>query len=281
MKITGVGSSFSYIYNKNTGKLSTKDGSYDEFVSYFNGELSGEKSTSLNGYDVKKKSDINCMLNLWLKQDVVAVGARDVFNDTNAVNGCEYEISGELVDAVTGVYYVNGEKIFSAAVAMDSYTYDELKSFLNFASNTQRLPFKTHDTKAYDSATNSLNIAVGDVFDLKNGCRLEVKEDYVECSMSDLKAQLLADGLASFIHFADQQSMYGVIKEESVPMLLELLRELGVDTSKEFTINETKCHIVNGRIMEVGNKSGVPSTIYNKAVKRYEEWANKLLSERD
>ena len=112
MKITGVGSSFSYIYNKNTGKLSTKDGSYDEFVSYFNGELSGEKSTSLNGYDVKKKSDINCMLNLWIKQDVVAVGARDIFNDTNAVNGCEYEISGELVDAVTGVYYVNGERFF-------------------------------------------------------------------------------------------------------------------------------------------------------------------------
>lgn len=52
------------------------------------------------------------------------------------------------------------------------------------------------------------------------------------------------------------------------------------DTDREFTINKTKCHVVDGRIQEVGNISGVPDSIYQKAVKRYEEWAYKPLAER-
>ena len=35
MAITGVGSSFSYIYNTKTGKISSKDGKDDEFIRYF------------------------------------------------------------------------------------------------------------------------------------------------------------------------------------------------------------------------------------------------------
>ncbi len=40
MAVTGIGSVQTYIYNSQTGRLSTKDGSADEFVDYFNGELS-------------------------------------------------------------------------------------------------------------------------------------------------------------------------------------------------------------------------------------------------
>ena len=32
-----------------------------------------------------------------------------------------------------------------------------------------------------------------------------------------------------------------------------LAGEQGVDISKEFTINNTKCSVVNGKIIEVGN----------------------------
>ena len=50
-----------------------------------------------------------------------------------------------------------------------------------------------------------------------------------------------------------------------------MLEELGVDTSREFTINGTKCQVKNGRIEEVGNTHVVPNSIYEKARKRYEE----------
>ena len=55
----------------------------------------------------------------------------------------------------------------------------------------------------------------------------------------DKKMNQLVYGLNALIRFADQQWFSSLIDKESTPMLLELLRELGVDTSKEFTINLT------------------------------------------
>ena len=65
MAITGVGSSFSYIYNTKTGKISSKDGKDDEFIRYFNGDLSGEESDTLNGFDRGKKAQIENIVSLW------------------------------------------------------------------------------------------------------------------------------------------------------------------------------------------------------------------------
>lgn len=89
----------------------------------------------------------------------------------------------------------------------------------------------------------------------------------------------LVGGLNSLIHFADQQWFSSMIHEEDTPQVLELLESLGVDTSKEFTINGTKCEVKDGRIREVGNTYVVPSSIYNKAVKRYEDNMYKPLNE--
>ena len=41
MNVTGVGSTYNFIYNTKTGKLSTKDGSKNEFVDFCNGDYSG------------------------------------------------------------------------------------------------------------------------------------------------------------------------------------------------------------------------------------------------
>ena len=38
MGVSGVGSRNTYIYNTQTGKLSSKDGQQDAFVDYFNGD---------------------------------------------------------------------------------------------------------------------------------------------------------------------------------------------------------------------------------------------------
>lgn len=277
MSVSGVGSNFAYIYNSMTGKLSTKDGSADEFVDYFNGDLAAEESKELNGFDAKKKGDIESMI-FWFTEGAKSGIAKDIFNNRN---GYEYEISGEIVDAVTGVYSVNGEKIFTAFIGVGNYTPDEIKTF------TTNQPFITHQSKGYDPATNSINIAVGDVFDLGNGYRFTVEDDHVswkfygkESEEMDVKANQFNWGLSALIHFADQQWMSDMIIDECTPMILEFIKELGVDTSKEFTINETKCHLVKGKIKEVGNVCGVPSSIYNKAVKRYEEELCKPLSSR-
>ncbi len=64
MGISGVGSVNSYIYNMKTGKLSTKDGSHDEFVEYFNDDLKGEDSLALNGFDQQRKSGVKKMISL-------------------------------------------------------------------------------------------------------------------------------------------------------------------------------------------------------------------------
>ena len=42
MAVNGIGSVHTYIYHIDTGKLSTKDGSQDDFVDYFNGDLNGK-----------------------------------------------------------------------------------------------------------------------------------------------------------------------------------------------------------------------------------------------
>ncbi len=215
--ISGVGSSYTYIYNSQTGKLSTKDGTKDVFVDYFNGDISEGETASLNGFDANKKRDIENMIMLFSSGK-----ARNIFDN---LNGNEYEISGEIVDAVTSNYSVNGEKVFTAYNAV-SYTYDEVTIFSKIMQ-----PYKTHQSKMNQ----------------------------------------LVWGLNALIHFADQQWFSSMIDKESTPMLLELLNELGVDTNKEFIINETKCEVVNGRIKEAGNNSVVPSSLYHEAVKRYEE----------
>ena len=88
MSVSGVGSNFSYIYNSMTGKLSTKDGSADEFVDYFNGDLAAEESKELNGFDAKKKGDIESMI-FWFTEGAKSGIAKDIFNNRN---GYEYEI---------------------------------------------------------------------------------------------------------------------------------------------------------------------------------------------
>ena len=95
---------------------------------------------------------------------------RNIFDD---LNGNEYEISSEIVNAVTSTYSINGEKVFTAYDAV-SYTYDEVNIF-----NKIMQPYKTHQSKGYDPTDNSINIAVGDIFNLGNGYKLTVKEDCI------------------------------------------------------------------------------------------------------
>lgn len=275
MSVNGIGSSNSYIYNTKTGKLSTKDGSKDEFVDYFNGDLDGKDSSDLNGFDQVQRSGIRKMFEM--------IGWGMIGGNILAeCEGDEIEITSESIDATTSEYYINGQKLMTMILPV-TYTPEEIKIF-----GTINQPFRTHNATGYDPVTNRLSIGVGDVFDFGNGYRFTVEEDHVSCtgyrrdgSEEDTKADLFAAGLAGLIHFGDQQAfsslMYGWVSSD---VILEFLKEMGVDTSREFIINDTVCEIKNGKLHEVGNKVGVPSSIQKQAVERYEQWLYKPLSER-
>lgn len=266
MSVSGIGSVNSYIYNMKTGKLSTKDGSEDEFVDYFNGDLAGKDSTDLNGYDAHRKRDIEAMIRMF----EMGLGKHLIENS----EGDEIEITDEVVDAATSVYSINGEQVFTAYTALTYSKAEEIDIF-----GTMRQPFKTHHGTGYDPLTNRLSIGVGDVIDFGNGYRFTVEEDRVVCtgfrndgSEEDTKARAFASGLEALIHFGDQQTfserMYLFL---STDMVLEFLNQMGVDTGREFIINDTRCEVVNGKVREVGNNYLIPSSIREKALERYEQ----------
>ena len=66
MGITGVGSSYNFIYNAKTGKLSTKDGSKNEFVDFCNGDVKGEDTESLNHFDAHTRYQFQRMVQIYL-----------------------------------------------------------------------------------------------------------------------------------------------------------------------------------------------------------------------
>lgn len=115
MSISAIGNTYTYVYNTETKKLSTANGTEDDFVKYYNGEIEGSESETLNGFDVQRKGDFERILMLieWGK-----LGHNQIGDDT------EIEISGTIVDGDTTEYTINDEAVFTAYVA-PSFTYSE------------------------------------------------------------------------------------------------------------------------------------------------------------
>jgi len=173
---------------------------------------------------------------------------------------------------------VNGQKAFTAITGM-SYLPSEIQTF-----GTIQQPFKTRGYKPYDPGTNSITIGVGSRFNLGNGYSMTVQEDFVwgegygnGSKADDERCNMMIGGLNSLIHFADQQ-YFSSMTDTYTDYILDFLASQGVDTSREFVINGTHCELVNGKIREVGNDYVVPSSIQQKAVKRYEESMSQLLN---
>lgn len=275
MGITGIGSVQTYIYNSQTGKLSSKDGSPDEFVDYFNGTLSAESSATLNGYDMAKKSGIKNAVEM-----AFAMGSFQGIKPWVTSDTAECEITCRIVSGEEFTYTVNGDKVLTCYAPV-TLSLEELEGWGKDVS------FKTHQAKDYDPATNSTNLAVGDVINLGNGYQLKVGEKRVEVNGTgsgsaedDEKVRHLEYGLNALIHFADQQWPASCIWEEHTPMLLSLLEELGIDTDREFSLNGTKCVVRDGKIEEAGNQWFIPSDAHDKALKRREGALSQLLSDR-
>ena len=62
MSVTGIGSTYTYVYNYEIKKLLSKNGEDDAFVNYFNGIATEDDLKKLNGYDYAIKGDIKTMI---------------------------------------------------------------------------------------------------------------------------------------------------------------------------------------------------------------------------
>lgn len=102
MSISGIGSQNTYIYNSQTKRLATKDGSKDAFVDYFNGDISEDEDNSLNGFDARRKYDIQTMIEIWSSEE-----KGNIFNDPAKT---EFEITTKDVDAAESSYYIDGKR---------------------------------------------------------------------------------------------------------------------------------------------------------------------------
>ena len=102
MSISGIGSQNTYIYNSQTKRLSTKDGSKDAFVDYFNGDISADEADSLNGFDARRKYDIETMIEIWSSEE-----KGNIFNDPTKT---EFEIMAKDIDAAESSYYIDGKR---------------------------------------------------------------------------------------------------------------------------------------------------------------------------
>ena len=278
MSISGVGSVYSYNYNLATKRISSSEGEEDEFVRYCNDEIKGEETSELNGYDYRTKGVIK-----GFEERMQWLYDAGLMDKPLAEDGTEdVELTCKIEDSTTTSVYVNGEKRLTAIVPGVIYTDEEVRSFATMAP-----PFKTRVHQDYDPSDNSIHIAVGDKFTYGNGYTLTVGDFKVNGSGYDGKsdeenqaADRFGLALGSLLHFADQQYISDMIDKDLTPQLLSFLRDQGIDTSREFIINETRCEVKDGRIREVGNKTGIPNSIYDKALARYEKALEMPLSGR-
>lgn len=106
MAIQGLGTSFTYWYNAQTGKLSSGEGEEDVFVKFFNGEpMTEEEQNSISQYDISAKTDIKNMLMIYSEKDWEGA----LFHETDTDL---FEINGELIDDGCAKYKVNGTERF-------------------------------------------------------------------------------------------------------------------------------------------------------------------------
>lgn len=152
----------------------------------------------------------------------------------------------------------------------------------------ENVPYATTVHQDYNAANNSIQIAVGDEYDVGNGYKLVIGNnsvDVVKTAGADPRewdrVNYLSLALSDFIHFADQQWMSMESSDEINQVVIDFLQKLGVNMEETFTVNKTQCEIVNGRIREVGNMWCIPSSMYNAAKKRYEELMSQSINKKE
>lgn len=273
---TQIGSKYTLSYDTKANRIIARDGKEDAFVHLYDGTATNEELNTLNHYDQDIKNFLSGILNdpidrnhqplkdrLSSEEGVVDIGV-EVLNPSDVK--FTYELNGEekSITMGTGEWWIDED-------------FDEYRG-----------GFRTTVHKDYDPATNSISFAIGDCF-MVNGREYRMTSENVRSrgslyenlgegmSREDIEEEQRYSGaLSDLMLFAEGKWGSDIISEEDTSLVLSFLRKQGVDTSKDFTVNQVSCHLVNGRIVEVGNTfGGAPLNIGNRVFDRQNSW--KLL----
>lgn len=270
--ITGLGSSHMYEYDVKSRKVLSRDGERDAFVDFYNHAATDEQLSTLNGWDWGSRGCIESQVNMLLDGVFNPVAPLNIDPDVKVIN-IKIDIN-ETGDYIISVDNGKGEKTLCTMKTGLVLHKSDLDKLAN--------GFQTEDHKDYNPADNSINLAIGDSYS-SGKYSLDIFRDRIGgrgATTKEEEEELLNQTIAltALIDFADQQVSSEYIREEDTPFLLAFLKRLGVDISKDFTINKTKCHIVDGRIREVGNVNGTPLSVYKEAFERHVMYNNMSLT---
>lgn len=275
MDITGIGTTRSYTYCQTTKKLGTQN-SDDAFVKWYNGEINQEQlPAQINGFDDDVKRGLETFLSDYSQRICVEGYSEESMQDDSV------QVTVHIKDVDCIEYSINDIKMISYSAVICSP--EDEKIFCG-----ENVPYATTVHQDYNAANNSIQIAVGDEYDVGNGYKLVIGNnsvDVVKTAGADPRewdrVNYLSLALSDFIHFADQQWMSMESSDEINQVVIDFLQKLGVNMEETFTVNKTQCEIVNGRIREVGNMWCIPSSMYNAAKKRYEELMSQSINKKE
>jgi len=275
MEVKGIGSYSVFTYNYETKKISSK--SEDEadqlFVKYFNGELDTDGDNlpeKLTGFDYRKRGMIRNMTKRLME---------DGYFERNPYDG-DIEVGIEIEDAANWNFYYDGHLCHCGGI---SPTVEEMHSPLN-----RGVDFYTQTSEKYNPEMNSVKVGVGSSYELLKGYTFTVEKNKVSFQrngsggsmLSDQEAGDICQYLEAFLYFADQKcgsrDIYSLYNENAYNRFVQMfLQKLGVDTSQEFTVNETKCVFKNNQFVdaEYDNENGMVGArrVYEQVLARYEK----------
>lgn len=139
MSVSAIGNTYSYIYNYETKKLTTTDGTENDFTKYFNGEMEGHESETLNGFDKQRRSGF---------KDVLSLLEQGAFGKEKPAEDAVLELSGKNIDADTIEFYVNGKRYLKCSVA-PSLTYEEYEECTRIWNSGKEYACTNNDGWAY------------------------------------------------------------------------------------------------------------------------------------
>lgn len=279
MNVKGVGSYSEFTYNYETGKISTESQDEEDllFVKYFNGEFDTDGDhlpEGLTGFDYRKRGEILSMAESLMRNGYWKNHPEEY--DGDIVLGIRIE------DAAT--WYITSPEISTLNCLSGGirYTKEEM------AYERGEVDFNTKLSLPYNAKNNSITIGIGASYELLDGYTFKIETNKVSFhrmpgkgdDLTDQEAGMICQYLEAFLRFADQQwgskSIYSMYNGNDYNRIIKkFLEKLGVDISKEFTVNETKCVFQDNQFVdaEYDNENGMVGArgVYQQALNRYEQ----------
>lgn len=263
MNVTGVGTAKTYYYNANTNKLYSKETKEtDDFAAYYNEEETD--STKLNYFDIRMKNHITNFVKDFLNSNYT--------NDENI-----YELSFEIKDAFTDTINIGNFSV--TGYTSPDLTTKQLDKFLDSYIDEPEgnYRFKGHPEL---EGLNQLSLKRGDIFSVHRDYSLKILNDRVivlnsagkedTTNQEAMNTAKVFDLLIRYSNGEITPDKVTGINDENFNSLCILLKNLGIDTEKEFTINNVSSTLKDGYLKELNNPFGYSQELLKEIERDYE-----------